>query len=157
MGIYVRRSPSHASNVALILNPRTGHVCPKIHVVYDDIFTTVPYLRTAAVPPHWAELVRTSLTISLYTEQEIGTWKSIPELNVEPGDFTLDILNIDTASSTTSTQHCEGDDGHSKGASDVVSHHTNNVTKRVTFSDQGQDDETQSNSPDLSTTQPDEW
>ncbi len=71
MGIYVGRSPSHASNVALILNPRTGHVSPQFHVVYDDDFTTVPYLRTTTVPPHWAELVRTSSTIALYTEHEV--------------------------------------------------------------------------------------
>ena len=36
MGIYVGCSPSHASNVALILNPRTGHVSPQFHVVFDD-------------------------------------------------------------------------------------------------------------------------
>ena len=53
MGIYVGRSPAHASNVALILNPRTGHVSPQFHVVYDDDFITVPYLRTGKVPPHW--------------------------------------------------------------------------------------------------------
>jgi hypothetical protein len=156
MCIYVGRSPSHASNVALILNSRTGHVLLQFHVVYDDDFTTVPYLRTAAVPPHWAKLVCASLTISLYTERKIGTWQSIPELNVELGDFTLDIPNIDTASSTTSTQHHEGDDGHSEGAINMVSHHKNNVTKQVTFSDQGQDNKIQSNSPDLSTTQSDE-
>ena len=33
MGIYIRRLPSHASNVQLILNPRTGHVLPQFHVV----------------------------------------------------------------------------------------------------------------------------
>jgi hypothetical protein len=157
MGIYVGRSPSHASNVALILNPRTGHVSPQFHVVYDDDFTTVPYLRTATVPPHWAELVRVSSTIALYTEHEVGTWQSIPELDVEPGDFTSDTANIDTAPSTTSNQHREGDDRHSEGDSDVVSHHKNTVNKRVTFSDQGQDNEIQSDSPDSSTTQPDEW
>ena len=143
--------------MALILNPHTGHVLPQFHVVYDDNFTTVPYLRTAAVPSHWAELVHGSLAIPLNTECEIGTWQSIPELNVEPGDFILDIPNIDIASSTTSTQHREEDDGHSEGACDVVSHHKNNVTKQVTFSDQGQDNKIQSNSPDLSTTQSDEW
>jgi hypothetical protein len=46
MGIYVGRSPAHASNVGLILIPRTGHVSPQFHVVYDDDFTTVPHLRT---------------------------------------------------------------------------------------------------------------
>jgi hypothetical protein len=68
MGIYVGRLPSHASNVALILNPQTGHVSPQFHMVFDDDFTTVPYLWTATVPPHWAELVCTSSKIELFTE-----------------------------------------------------------------------------------------
>jgi hypothetical protein len=158
MGIYVGRLPSHASNVALILNPRMGHVLPHFLVVYDDDFTTVPYLRTATIPSHWAELVHASSTIALYTECKVGTWQSIPELDVDLGDFTSDTpANIDTAPPTTSTQNREGDDGHSEGASDMFSDHKNTVTKRVMFSDQGQDNEIQSDSPDLSTTQPDEW
>ncbi len=44
MGIYVGRSPSHASNVSLVLNPRTGHVSHQFHALYDDDFTTVSYL-----------------------------------------------------------------------------------------------------------------
>jgi hypothetical protein len=90
----------------------------------------------------------------LYTESKVGTWQSLPKLNVDPGDFASDNVNVDTASSTPSTQYCEGDDGHSEGASDVVSHHKNTVTKQVTFSNQGQDNEIQSNSPNLYTTQP---
>ena len=70
----------------------------------------------------------------------------------------MDTKETEAASSTTSTQYREGDDGHSEGAtSNVVSHHENTVTKRVPFSDQGQDNEIQSDSPDSSTTQPDEW
>jgi hypothetical protein len=157
MGINVGRLPSHASNVGLILNPCTGHDLPQFHVVYDDDFTTVPYLHTATVPPHWAKLVRAYSTIPLYTESKVGTWQSLPELNVDPGVFALDTVNVDTASSTTSTQYCEGDDGHSEGASDVVSHHKNTVTRQVMFSNQRQDNAIQSNSPDLSTTQTDEW
>jgi hypothetical protein len=68
MGICVGGSPSHAANVSLILNPRTGHISPQFHVVYKDHFTTVPYLHNATVPPHWAEIVKASLTIELYTE-----------------------------------------------------------------------------------------
>ncbi len=98
-------------------------------MVYDDDFTTVPYLRTATVPPHWADLVRASLTVALYTEHKVGTWQSIPKLDVDPGNFTSDTTNTDTAPSTTSTQNCEGDDVHSEGASDVVSHHKNTVNK----------------------------
>ncbi len=67
MGIYVGQSPSHASNVALVLNPRTGHVLPQFHVVFDDDFTTVAFLRKMEVPPHWAVLVRSSAEVQLYT------------------------------------------------------------------------------------------
>jgi hypothetical protein len=52
MGIHVGRSLSHASNISLVLNPRTVHVSPQFHVVYDDVFTLVSYLQTATVPPH---------------------------------------------------------------------------------------------------------
>ena len=60
MGIYVGRSPFHAGSVALVLNPRTGHVSPQYHVVFDDDFTTVPYLNSMDVPAHWAALVKSS-------------------------------------------------------------------------------------------------
>ncbi|KAL7462348.1 hypothetical protein ACHAXS_002729, partial [Conticribra weissflogii] len=53
LGIYVGRSPSHAGNVALVLNPNTGLISPQFHVVFDDDFTTVPYLRKQEVPPNW--------------------------------------------------------------------------------------------------------
>ena len=38
LGIYVGRSPYHAGSVALVLNPRTGHVSPQYHLVFDDDF-----------------------------------------------------------------------------------------------------------------------
>ena len=73
MGIYVGRSPSHASNVGLILNPHTGHVSPQFHVVYDNDFTTVPYLRSVDVPPHWAKLVEASSHLEVQIERQVGT------------------------------------------------------------------------------------
>ncbi|KAL7547062.1 hypothetical protein ACHAWF_010384 [Thalassiosira exigua] len=60
LGIYVGHSPAHAGSVALVLNPATGHVSPQFHVVFDDNFTTVPYMKNDSVPPNWAELVDTS-------------------------------------------------------------------------------------------------
>ena len=50
LGIYLGHSPSHAGNVALVLNPRTGLVSPQFHVVVDDDFSTVPNLRTGSMP-----------------------------------------------------------------------------------------------------------
>ena len=41
LGVYLGPSPSHAQSVALMLNPRTGHVSPQFHVKFDDFFKTV--------------------------------------------------------------------------------------------------------------------
>ena len=57
MGIYLGRSPAHAGNVALVLNPKTGLVSPQYHVVFDDDFTTVPHLQKGTVPSNWEKLV----------------------------------------------------------------------------------------------------
>ena len=59
-GIYLGRSPSHASSVALVLNLKTGLVSPQYHVVFDDRFSTVPYLSSSTPPPNWPTLIATS-------------------------------------------------------------------------------------------------
>ena len=38
LGACLGHSPSHARSVALVLNPRTGHVSPQFHVKFDDFF-----------------------------------------------------------------------------------------------------------------------
>jgi hypothetical protein len=126
MGIYVGPSPSHASNVGLILNPRMGHMLPQFHVVYDNDFMTIPYLRTAAVPPHWADLVEASSQLELYTERQVGTWQSLPELDVDLGDFTSDTSEM---SNPTINQDCEEEE-HSETVSNMESpHNTIRVSK----------------------------
>jgi len=42
----------------LVFNPRTGHVLPQYHVVFDDDFTTVPYMEKGERPPNWDGLCR---------------------------------------------------------------------------------------------------
>ena len=39
--VYLGPSPSHAQSVALVLNPRTGHVSPQFHIKFEDFFETV--------------------------------------------------------------------------------------------------------------------
>jgi hypothetical protein len=51
MGLYIGRSPPHAANVSSILNPQTGCISLQFHVIYDDDFTTDPFLCTATGPP----------------------------------------------------------------------------------------------------------
>ena len=60
LGIYVGHSPFHAGSVALVLNPKTLHVSPQFHAVFDDNFSTVPFMRNNEVPPNWKELVKNS-------------------------------------------------------------------------------------------------
>eukprot|EP00804_Cyclotella_cryptica_P001335 CCRYP_014115-RA/>CCRYP_014115-RA protein AED:0.38 eAED:-0.10 QI:0/0/0/1/1/1/2/0/180 len=45
-GIFVGFSPGLSSLVPLILNPRTQHISPQYHVIFDDAFSTVPSLAT---------------------------------------------------------------------------------------------------------------
>ncbi len=57
LGIFAGHSPPHAGSVALVLNPRTGHVLPQFHIIFDDLFMTVPYMKKSEVPPNWVVLV----------------------------------------------------------------------------------------------------
>jgi GAG-pre-integrase domain len=41
IGIYLGISPRHSRSVALVLNPKTGHVSPQFHIRFDDVFKTV--------------------------------------------------------------------------------------------------------------------
>ena len=52
--------------------------------------SSIKYLRTSQVPPFWAELVCASSKLHVYTERQIDTWQSLPELTPEIGDFTSD-------------------------------------------------------------------
>lgn len=45
---------------------------------------------TVSVPPHWEKLVESSAQIELYTEKQVDTWQSLPELEKDPGDFSSD-------------------------------------------------------------------
>ena len=44
IGIYLGHSPFHAGSVTLVFNPLTGQVSPQYHVVFDNDFSTVPYM-----------------------------------------------------------------------------------------------------------------
>jgi hypothetical protein len=49
--------PSHPGSVALVLNPKTGHVSPQFHVVFESL-STVPYMAKSEVHPNWADLIK---------------------------------------------------------------------------------------------------
>ena len=66
-GIYIGYSPNHVGTVSLVLHLQTGHISPQFHLVFDDEFTTVPYLTSEEAPPNWSVLVKYN---SEHTEYE---------------------------------------------------------------------------------------
>jgi hypothetical protein len=60
IGAFVGHSPFHTGSFVLVFNPRTCRVSPQYHVVFDDTFSTVPYMDTGTAPPHWEDRLRHS-------------------------------------------------------------------------------------------------
>ena len=122
LGIYLGRSPAHAGNVALVLNPKTGLVSPQFHVVFDDEFTTVPHLRKGTVPSNWGKLVTNSrekstdeffdLTKTWFQPENDESADEIfdPSTKVNEGDhISNSSVNEDDTNVITQTQASEGD------------------------------------------------
>ena len=97
VGIYLGHSPSHAGTVALVLNPRTLHVSPQYHVVFDDEFSTVPYMRKSEMPPNWTDLVVSSREKATDEDFELATrWATESTLNEDvaaESDPSMSALN----------------------------------------------------------------
>ena len=79
VGVYLGNSPTHAGSVAMVLNVQTGHVSCQYHVVFDDTFSTVEYLRKREEPPNWPQLVETSTEFYGFVDSEDS--KKYEELN----------------------------------------------------------------------------
>jgi hypothetical protein len=67
-GKYMGQSFAHSSMIGRILNLKTGHISPQYHVVYDDLFTTVPNYQNGGLldlpsfdANSWNQLVTTGL------------------------------------------------------------------------------------------------
>lgn len=79
LGIYLGFSPCHSSDVALVMSPSTGNLSPQFHVVFDDEFSTLPFLRQQKEPPHWSTLVNQSRYLATDQEFELSNeWETIP-------------------------------------------------------------------------------
>ena len=46
-GMYLGHSPCHSGSGSLVLNLKTGLASPQFHIIFDDEFTTVPYLSSS--------------------------------------------------------------------------------------------------------------
>jgi hypothetical protein len=56
-GMFLGLSQEHSSEVPQVLNLSTGQITNQYHVVFDDLFTTVPSIEGEHEPPsHWDKL-----------------------------------------------------------------------------------------------------
>ena len=61
--------------MTLVWNPTTGRVIPQYHVVFDDDFTTVPYMEAGTLPPNWEDLVTYSSEMATTKDVNLAdTW-----------------------------------------------------------------------------------
>jgi hypothetical protein len=55
--VFLGLSQEHSSEVPQVLNLSTGRITTQYHVVFDDLFTTLPSIEREHEPPsHWDEL-----------------------------------------------------------------------------------------------------
>jgi hypothetical protein len=81
-GQYLGVSPAHSSTIGRIHNLQTGHVSPQYHVVYDELFTTVPNAEAGGL-------------FSIQTF-DATTWAKVLESGIERnGDMDLEGSNGD--------------------------------------------------------------
>ena len=87
IGVYLGHSPFHVGSVALVFNPKTGRVSPQYHVVFDDTFSTVPYMDAGMGPPHWEDLLKYSSEKA--TDEDFSLAKDwMDSIEKVPGDHS---------------------------------------------------------------------
>ena len=115
-GIYLGYSPCHAGSVALVLNPKTLHVSPQFNVVFDDYFTTFPFLTDVDIPPKWEELVRASESTAIERYDLAKFWlaanvetdkESLPDSEGDGGSNTDASKNIPVAEDSDGQKNIE--------------------------------------------------
>ena len=90
LGIYLGSSTEHSPTVARVLNPVTGYISPQFHVVFDELFSTVPSLLKEEHfdPATWETLLVNDGLSKTLDQTEGGT----------PSDFFRDFLDSDSSS-----------------------------------------------------------
>ena len=96
-GIYLGHSPCHAGSVAMVLNPKTLHVSPQYHVVFDDEFTTVPFMRNGEIPPQWEDLVKKSSEHATNENFDLASAWTADHFDQDGNDLALDGTEDSTA------------------------------------------------------------
>jgi transposase InsO family protein len=96
-GIFVGFSKEHSSLAPLVYNPRTQHISPQYHVIFDDKFSTVPSLYTEPERNlRWEELFKT-IDRELYIDPEDVDAGKIRDTWLLPRENTTTVPMVDPA------------------------------------------------------------
>ena len=94
IGVYLGHSPFHLGKVDLVWNPTTGRVRPQYYVVFDDDFTTMPYMEAGTLTPNWKELIEhSSEKATTKNVFKADTWLSDQQI-VDATDHLTDMFAI---------------------------------------------------------------
>ncbi len=70
--------------MAFVFNPKTAKVSPQYHVIFDNDFTTVPYMERGEVPPNWEDLYRLSKESATDESLDLALeWISGQEIDID--------------------------------------------------------------------------
>ena len=64
IGVYLGHLTFQARIVALVWNSTTDRVSTQYHVIFEDDFYSVPYIKAGTFPPDWENLVKYSSEMS---------------------------------------------------------------------------------------------
>ena len=96
IGVYLGHSHFHSGSVALVWNPIICCINPQYHLVFDNEFSTVPYMEAGTIPSNWEHLVKYSPKMA--TAQDVNladTWLRV-QSNEEASDPLSDPFAIVT-------------------------------------------------------------
>ena len=69
-------------DVGLVMSPMTGNVLPLCNVIFDDEFSTFPFLQHHRTLPHWSKIVNQSWYLATDQSFQLSNdWETLPAPN----------------------------------------------------------------------------
>ena len=105
VGVYLGRSRQHATNVSLILNPKTGFVSPQFHCIFDDKFDSIKHDKNFSSV--WAEKAGLMLQQQEQDDDDCSKTQMLEQLFI-PFEGEGQVAQSQDDRDTTQTTEAEG-------------------------------------------------
>ena len=106
--VYLGRSACHATNVALVMNCKTGNISPQFHVIFDDTFSTAT-VDSDTPPSNWNDLFRfeRSAVPCLVSDSSLtldAEWLSDESFAEDESHIAIDLLSSNLPPESSSSR-----------------------------------------------------